>query len=130
LAEVLEYAIVERLIENNSARKIELPSKLLRRPCERFYSLEEARRPPAKAHGREHLVLSSGGVLRPAANSLIFAAHAARQWLACIKFPANRFGRQRRSVPGDGHRTLSRPAQTVDPSFHFTFGVSDDNFNM
>ncbi len=57
LAAVLEYAHDERLIENNPARRLELPTKLLREPCERFYSLEEVRRLLSKAHGREHLVL-------------------------------------------------------------------------
>jgi integrase len=57
LAAALEYALDERLIESNPARKLELPTKLLRKPCERFYSLEEVRRLLSKAHGREHLVL-------------------------------------------------------------------------
>ena len=57
LAAALEYARDERLITNNPARKIELPTKLLRQPCERFYSLEEIRRLLSQAHGREHLVL-------------------------------------------------------------------------
>jgi integrase len=57
LVAVLEYARDERLIESNPARKLELPTKLLRQPCERFYSLEEVRRLLSKAHRREHLVL-------------------------------------------------------------------------
>ena len=57
LAAALEYAHDERLIDSNPARKLELPTKLLRAPCERFYSLEEVRRLLSTAHGREHLVL-------------------------------------------------------------------------
>ena len=34
-----------------------MPTQLLRKPCERYYSLEEVRRLLSKAHGREHLVL-------------------------------------------------------------------------
>ena len=57
LAAVLEYALDERLIESNPARKLELPTKLVRKPCERFYSLEEVWRLLSKAHSREHQVL-------------------------------------------------------------------------
>lgn len=57
LAATLEYARDEKLITDNPARKLELPTQLLRSPCERYYSLEEVRRLVSKAHGREHLVL-------------------------------------------------------------------------
>jgi integrase len=57
LAAVLEYAHDERFIDANPARKLELPTQLLREPCGRFYSLEEVRRLLAVAHGREHIVL-------------------------------------------------------------------------
>ncbi len=57
LASALEYARDERLISDNPARKLELPTQLLRKPCERYYSLEEVRRLFSQAHGREHLVL-------------------------------------------------------------------------
>jgi integrase len=57
LAAVLEYAHDERLIDANPARKLELPTQLLREPCGRFYSLEEVQRLFSKAHGREHVVL-------------------------------------------------------------------------
>ena len=57
LAAALEYARDEKLIADNPARKLELPTKLLRRPCERYYTLEEVRRLLTHAHGREHLVL-------------------------------------------------------------------------
>ena len=57
LAAALEFARDERLIADNAARKLELPTKLLRKPCERYYSLEEVQRLLSKAHGREHLVL-------------------------------------------------------------------------
>jgi len=54
---MLEFARDERLIADNPARKLELPTQLLRKPCERYYSLEEVRRLLSKSHGREHLVL-------------------------------------------------------------------------
>jgi integrase len=57
LAAALDYAHDERLIDANPARKLELPTQLLRAPCGRFYSLEEVRRLFSKAHGREHVVL-------------------------------------------------------------------------
>lgn len=57
LAAALEYARDERLIADNPGRKLELPTQLLRKPCERYYSLEEVRGLLSKAHGREHLVL-------------------------------------------------------------------------
>lgn len=40
----LEFALDEMLIARNPGRKIELPSKRLRKPCGRFLSLEEVRR--------------------------------------------------------------------------------------
>jgi integrase len=57
LSAALEYARDERLVTDNPARKLELPTQLLRKPCERYYSLEEVRQLLSKAHGREHLVL-------------------------------------------------------------------------
>jgi integrase len=57
LAAALEFARDERLLADNAARKLELPTRLLRPPCERYYSLEEVQRLLSKAHGREHLVL-------------------------------------------------------------------------
>jgi integrase len=57
LAAALDYAVDERVIDSNPAKKLELPTKLLPTPCERFYSLEEVRSLLSKAHGREHLVL-------------------------------------------------------------------------
>lgn len=57
LAAALEYAVDEKIIAINPARKLELPTQLLRKPCERFYTLHEVRRLLSKAHGREHLVL-------------------------------------------------------------------------
>jgi integrase len=57
LAAALELARDERLITENPARRLEMPSQLLRPPCERYYSLEEVQRLLSAAHGREHLVL-------------------------------------------------------------------------
>jgi integrase len=58
LTAALEYATSERLIVSNPARSLELPTKLLRkRPCGRFYSLEEVQRLMSIATGREHLAL-------------------------------------------------------------------------
>jgi integrase len=57
LGAALELARDERLVADNAARKVELPTKLLPRPCERYYSLEEVKRLMAEAQGREHLVL-------------------------------------------------------------------------
>jgi integrase len=57
LAAALEFARDERLITDNPARNVELPTQLMRAPCERFYTLDEVRRLLTKAHGREHLVL-------------------------------------------------------------------------
>jgi integrase len=57
LSAALEYARGERLLADNPAQKLELPTQLLRKPCERYYSLEEVRKLLSKAHGREHLVL-------------------------------------------------------------------------
>jgi integrase len=54
---MLDYARDERLITDNPARKLQLPTRLLRAPCERFYTLDEVRRLLSNAHGREHLVL-------------------------------------------------------------------------
>jgi integrase len=57
LAAALEFARDEHLLADNAARKLELPTRLLRPPCERYYSLEEVHGLLSKAHGREHLVL-------------------------------------------------------------------------
>jgi integrase len=57
LAAALEFACDERLVLVNAARKLELPSRLLAPPCERYYSLEEVHRLMSRAHGREHLIL-------------------------------------------------------------------------
>lgn len=57
IAAALEFARDEHLLADNAARKLELPTQLLRAPCERYYSLEEIQRLLSKAHGREHLVL-------------------------------------------------------------------------
>jgi integrase len=57
LAAVLEFARDEHAVTDNVARKLELPNRLLRSPCERYYSQEEVRRLLARAYGREHLVL-------------------------------------------------------------------------
>ena len=57
LSAMLAYGRDERLILDNPARKLEIPERLLKKTCERFYTLEEVRRLFANAHGREHLVL-------------------------------------------------------------------------
>ena len=60
VAAALEYAVDERLIGTNPARKLELPSQRLRKPCGRFYSIEEVRKllsEAAKESLREHLIL-------------------------------------------------------------------------
>jgi integrase len=57
LAAALEYARDEKLVADNAARKLELPTQVLRKPCERYYSLKEVQRLLSEAHGREHLVL-------------------------------------------------------------------------
>jgi integrase len=57
VAAALEYARDERYILTNPARSLEVPSKLLAKPCERFFSLEEVRNLLSQAHGREHLIL-------------------------------------------------------------------------
>ena len=49
-----------RLIATNPARKLELPTRRLRKPCGRFYSLEEVRRllsAAAVVSLREHLIV-------------------------------------------------------------------------
>jgi integrase len=56
----LEYALDERLIASNPARRVELPSPRLRKPCGRFYSMEEVRRllsAAAQESLREHLIV-------------------------------------------------------------------------
>jgi integrase len=57
LAAALEYAVDERLIPTNPARKITTPTQITPATCERFYSLAEIHRLNAQAHGRERLVL-------------------------------------------------------------------------
>lgn len=57
LGAMLDYARDERLIFNNPASKLEIPTQLLKRPCERYYTFDEVRKLLANAHGREHLVL-------------------------------------------------------------------------
>lgn len=44
IAAALEFALDESLIARNPGRKLELPSKRLRKPCGRFLSLDEVRR--------------------------------------------------------------------------------------
>jgi hypothetical protein len=41
VAAALEFARDERLITDNAARKLELPTQRLRTPCERYYSLQD-----------------------------------------------------------------------------------------
>lgn len=57
IAATLEYAVDERVIEANPARKIEVPTQILGEICERYYSVEEVRRLSGVAHGRERIVL-------------------------------------------------------------------------
>jgi len=57
IAATLEFARDEHLVADNAARKLELPTRLLRPPCERYYFLDEVQRLLSRAHGREHLVL-------------------------------------------------------------------------
>jgi integrase len=59
LSAALDYALDERLISVNPARKLELPSHWLRRPCGRYYSIEEVRKLLSVAAAeslREHLI--------------------------------------------------------------------------
>ncbi len=56
----LEYAVDEQFIAKNPARKVELPSRRLPKPCGRFYSLDEVRRLLSAAAARsfrERLIL-------------------------------------------------------------------------
>jgi integrase len=57
ISAALELGRDIRVITDNPGRRLELPTQLLRKPCERYYSLEEVRLLLSKAHGREHLVL-------------------------------------------------------------------------
>jgi hypothetical protein len=57
LAAALEYAMDERLIQANPARKIEVPTQMLEEICERYFSVDEIRRLSETAHGRERIVL-------------------------------------------------------------------------
>jgi integrase len=58
LAASFEYAVGEKLIDTNPARKLDLPTKLLtKKTCKRFYSIEEIQRLMAIAPPREHAVL-------------------------------------------------------------------------
>jgi integrase len=55
----LEFALDENLIVRNPGRKLELPSKRLRRPCGRYLSLDEVRKLLSAAAGvsfRERLI--------------------------------------------------------------------------
>jgi integrase len=54
---VLEYAIDEKIIETNPARKLVVPINSLPKPCGRFYLVDEIHRLVSEASGREHLVL-------------------------------------------------------------------------
>jgi integrase len=56
----LEFALDEQLIMRNPGRKIEMPSKRLRKPCGRFLSLDEVRRllsAAATVSFRERLII-------------------------------------------------------------------------
>jgi site-specific recombinase XerD len=56
----LEFALDENLIVRNPGRKIEMPSKRLRKPCGRFLSLDEVRRlisAAATVSFRERLII-------------------------------------------------------------------------
>jgi integrase len=60
ISAALEFAIDEQLVVRNPARNVELPSKRLRKPNGRFYSLEEIRRLLSAAAAislREHLIV-------------------------------------------------------------------------
>ena len=57
LRAVLEYAIDEKIIETNPARKLVIPTNALPKPCVRFCSVDEIHRLISEASGREHLVL-------------------------------------------------------------------------
>ena len=58
LAACFQYAVDERLIDTNPARKLDLPTKLLkRRPCKRFFTPDEIANLLAIAPPLEHLVL-------------------------------------------------------------------------
>jgi integrase len=55
----LEFALDENLVSRNVARKLEMPSRRLRKPCGRFLSIEEVRQflsAAAAASFREHLI--------------------------------------------------------------------------
>jgi site-specific recombinase XerD len=60
LSAALEFAVDEQLLARNPARNIELPSKRLKKPNGRFYSLEEIRKllsAAAVVSLREHLIV-------------------------------------------------------------------------
>lgn len=60
ISTALEFAVDEQLIARNPAQRIELPTKRLKKPCGRFYSLPEIRRLLAAAAAvslREHLIV-------------------------------------------------------------------------
>jgi integrase len=58
LAAAFEFAMDEKLIPSNPARKLELPTKLVKRkPCRRFLSLHEIQALLRIAPSREHVVL-------------------------------------------------------------------------
>jgi integrase len=49
ISAALEFALDENLVAKNAARRLELPSKRLRKPCGRFLSMDEVRRLLLKA---------------------------------------------------------------------------------
>jgi integrase len=60
LSAALDYALDERLIQVNPARKLELPTNWLKKPCGRFYSIDEVRKLLSIAASeslREHLII-------------------------------------------------------------------------
>ena len=59
ISAALDYALDERLVKVNPARKLEMPSQRLKKPCGRFYSIEEVRKLLSAAAAeslREHLI--------------------------------------------------------------------------
>ena len=70
ISAALEFAIDEQIIARNPARNVELPSKRLRNPNGRFYTVEEIRKLLSGAAAvslRDHLIfgcLSSAASVR------------------------------------------------------------------
>jgi integrase len=56
LRAMLEYAVEERMIPASPARRLTLP-KRVKKPSERFYTLEEVHLLLSRATGRDHLIL-------------------------------------------------------------------------